>query len=140
MIHSNSPRRAFGVGTVLLAGAILIGCDQGSADMVVRPDDNKPMDTISQIMKKVHGRESNLAKKLLLGQITDPEKVKLIEYYEALGKATPPKGTAEDWQKRTSKLLAAAKAALNGGQPEKVQFRQAVDCKSCHDAHKTTDN
>jgi hypothetical protein len=120
-------------GGVLLAGAIL-------ATMVVRADDDKPSYTIKEIMKKAHSAKTNLPKKLILGQISDREKTKLIDYYEALGNNKPPKGSAEDWQKRTSTLLTAAKAALDGGQPEKAKFRKAVDCKSCHDAHKATDD
>jgi cytochrome c556 len=120
-------------GLALLAGAIL-------ATLAVQANDDKPKYTIREIMKKAHSGKTNLPKKLILGQINDDEKTKLIEYYEALGKNQPPKGSAEDWQKRTSKLLAAAKAAMDGGQAEKAKFRKAVDCASCHNAHKATDD
>ena len=118
-------------GAAVLAGAML-------ATMVVRAEDDKPKYSIEEIMTKVHGK-TNLAKKLLMGQLSDQEKTTLIEYYEALGKNKPPKGNANDWKKRTGNLLAAAKAAVDGGQPEKAKFRKAVDCKSCHDMFKMED-
>jgi hypothetical protein len=128
------------MGALLLAQTVILGCRQQPAAIVTQAAGDQPKFTISEVMNKAHGRKSNLARKLILGQITDQEKVKLIEYYEALGRAIPPKGSATDWQKRTSNLLAAAKAALHGGPPEKAKFREAVDCKSCHDAHRITED
>jgi hypothetical protein len=126
---------------VLLAGPIIVGCGQQPAAMVgPGADDNKPDHPIAQIMKAAHGGETNLARKLILGQISKQEKKKLIEYYEALEKTTPRRGSTADWQQRTSTLLAAAKAALDGCQQEKIKYRKAVDCTSCHDAHKATDD
>jgi len=140
MTRSNSRFRSSAIGALLLAQTVILGCHREPAATVTQAGGDQPKFTISEVMNKAHGRKSNLARKLILGQISDQEKVKLIEYYEALGKATPPKGSATDWQRRTSNLLAAAKAALDGGQPERAKFRQAVDCKSCHDAHRTTED
>ena len=93
---------------------------------------------IEEVMKKVHGK-TNLAKKLMMGKLSDDDKTTLIEYYEALPKNKPPKGSADDWKKRTDNLVTTAKAAISGGPAEKASFRKAVDCKSCHDAHKMED-
>jgi len=115
----------------LLAGALM-------TTMLVRAEDEKAKYTIEEVMKKVHGK-TNLAKKLMMGRLSDDDKTTLIEYYEALPKNKPPKGSADDWKKRTDNLVTTAKAAISGGPAEKASFRKAVDCKSCHDAHKMED-
>jgi hypothetical protein len=102
-------------------------------------DDTKPKYTIEEIMKKTH-QKPNLAKKLMMGQLTDAEKTTLIENYEELGKNKPPKGDAADWAKRTSDLLAAAKAAVNGGPEDRAAFKKAVNCTACHNLHKTSED
>jgi hypothetical protein len=106
----------------------------------VRAGDDKPKYTIEQIMKAAHSGSKSLQKKLEKGTITDEEKGKLVEYYEELGKNKPPKGSAEDWQKRTTDVLTAAKAAVNGGAEEIAKYKKATNCKSCHDAHKSTED
>jgi hypothetical protein len=116
----------------LLALALLATLGLGAGE-------EKPKYTIEEVMKKAHSGKTNLPKKLMLGQISDTEKTKLIEYYDALGKNKPPKGSEDDWKKRTGTLLTAAKAAIDGGDAEKKAFRKAVDCKSCHDLHKAED-
>jgi len=102
MTRSNSRFRSSAIGALLLAQTVILGCHREPAATVTQAGGDQPKFTISEVMNKAHGRKSNLARKLILGQISDQEKVKLIEYYEALGKATPPKGSATDWQRRTS--------------------------------------
>src|SRR5262249_27047989 len=101
--------------------------------------EEKPKYTIEEVMKKAHSGKSNLSKKLLSGKLSDQEKTTLIDCYEALGKNKPPKGDVKDWETRTSNLLAAAKAAVDGGQAERVKYQKAVNCKACHDLHKGED-
>src|SRR5262249_11209336 len=124
-------RRIWVCSAVFLAVAFL-------CTMFVRADGEKAKFTIEQVMDKVH-KKPNLAKKLTDGSISEEEKKTLIEYYEELPKNTPPKGSAEDWKKRTETLLATAKAATTGGAAERASYRKAVNCKSCHDAHKAED-
>ena len=100
----------------------------------------KPKYTIEEIMKNAHSGKNKLYMKLQQGTANDEEKSKLIDYYEELGKNKPPKGEAGDWEKRTSALLTAAKAAANGGAAERAAYKKAVNCTACHNAHKASED
>ena len=120
-----------GAMVMLAAGLLTTLTFAASAD--------KPKYSIEEIMKKAHAGRNNLPAKLMSGKITDEEKTKLIEYYEELGKNKPPRGDAADWKKRTDDLVAAAKAAVNGGPAEMAKFKKAVNCTACHNLHKAAD-
>ncbi len=96
---------------------------------------DKPQYTIKEVMKRAHGK-NNLVKKIALGTATAEDKKELISFYESLGKIVPPRGDADAWKKRTTELLAAAKEAVEGGKEKFPRLRKAVDCQTCHDAHK----
>ena len=60
---------------------------------------------------------------------------------KALGQNKPAKGDAKDWEKRTTDLLATAKAAVNGGgAAEKAKYKKAANCTACHNLHKASDD
>jgi hypothetical protein len=90
-------------------------------------------------MKKYHKApkgEDNVAQKFMKGTAT-PEEVKgLVAGYQAMTKAKPPQGDEASWKEKTSKLASAAVALQKGQAGAQEQFKQAVDCKACHMAHK----
>lgn len=80
--------------------------------------------SIKDVMKKFPA----LAKKINKGEGTDAEKKEYLELAKALAAATPKKGDAEAWKKRTATIVAEAEKG------EKLPC--ATNCKACHDLHK----
>jgi cytochrome c553 len=103
-------------------------------------DDDKPKFTIEEIMEKAHKApkkgQPSLLKKVVDGNASDEQKKQLVEYYEALAKNKPEKGSEDDWKKRTATMLTAAKKVAKGDDEARPQLGRAVNCKSCHQLHK----
>jgi hypothetical protein len=99
------------------------------------PDDpDKSKWTIKKVMKQAH--KDGLTEKVALGNASDEEKKQLHEMYEALTKLKPPKGSDESWEDKTTKLVDAAQAAIDGEQDAGKKLTAASNCKSCHNEHK----
>ena len=66
-----------------------------------------------------------------------PEELKQLTIaYKEMLKAKPPRGDEKSWQEKTGKLLAAAEALHKGQSDGLPRFKEAVNCKACHSAHK----
>ncbi len=99
--------------------------------------DDKPKYDIEDIMGKAHGEDNDkILSKVVNGKATDAEKKELLELYTELGKNKPPKGSKEDWKKRTDALASAAKEVVDGKEAGVKDLKKAADCKGCHDAHR----
>jgi hypothetical protein len=94
----------------------------------------KPKHTIKEVMKLAH--KTGLMKKAILGTATAGEKRSLTELYADLAKSTPAKGSAESWKEKTVALVAAARDVEAGKPGAGPALRRAVDCDTCHKAHK----
>jgi hypothetical protein len=99
-------------------------------------EDAKPKYEIEEIMEKAHKGEPSLLKQVLDGKASDEQKKQLVEYYEALAKNKPEKGSEAEWKKRTTALVTAAKDVAKGNAAARQQLGQAAKCKACHQAHK----
>lgn len=114
--------------TAAAAFGLVVSLAAGAADK------GKP--TIKDVMKEYHKGDDPLCKKVAGGKGTKEEHHKLVEAYTAMAAAKAPKGDEKEWKERTGKLLAAAKA-LEAGKPDAVAlYKEAVNCKACHTAHK----
>jgi hypothetical protein len=104
-----------------------------------RAADEEPKYSIEEVMEKAHKAkkgQTSLFKTVVDGKANAEQKKQLVEYYEALAKNKPEKGSAADWKKRTTAILTAAKQVANGNDGARVQLGRAVNCKACHQAHK----
>ncbi len=99
----------------------------------VRAETKKEI-TIKEAMKE--HKKDGLKDKALAGKLTDEEKTKLVELYEGMGKAKPPKGTDESWKKLCDALVEAAKEIKEGKDGALDKYKKAIDCGACHKAHK----
>jgi cytochrome c553 len=122
----------------LAAPALILGLLIGLA--VVRADDPAPKYTIKQVMQMAHKGPSkdvdSLATKVVKGNGSDEDKKKLLDLYSALPDNKPPKGDAESWKTKTTAIVDAAKAVADGKEGANATLKKALDCGSCHDAHK----
>lgn len=114
--------------------ALLIGL------AVVRADDPAPKYTIKQVMdtanKGPKKDADSMATRVIKGMGTDDEKKQLIELYTALAANKPPKGDPDSWKDKTSALVDAAQAVADGKDGAGAKLKKALDCGSCHDAHR----
>lgn len=96
-------------------------------------------DAIKEVMKAYHKAPKGTdptCKKAADGKATPEELKKLVAGYTAMAAAKPPQGDAASWKEKTSKLLAAAQALEKGAPDAAAKYKEAVNCKACHTAHK----
>ena len=82
------------------------------------------------------GRWNSIGKHVMDGKGTKEEIHKLLEYYPSLLLNDPEKGDKAEWKKKVTALIAATKALDKGTPGALDQFKEAVNCKACHQAHK----
>ena len=95
---------------------------------------NAPDEAIKKVMKAA--MKGGLCKKVASGKADDDQKKELVELFESLSKATPPKGGEESWNEKTSALLTAAKDVVDGKDGAEAALGKAANCMACHKAHK----
>jgi cytochrome c553 len=96
----------------------------------------KPKYTIKEVMKEIHKGDDNIGKRAVKGQASKDDISKMVEYYTSLPLNDPPRGDKESWLAKTSALVKAGEE-LKAGAPNAVEhYKQAANCKVCHEAHK----
>ena len=96
----------------------------------------KPKYTTKEVMKTLHKGQDNIAKHVSQGSGTKEEIDKLVEYYASLPLNEPPKGDKASWAAKSTALFKAAED-LKAGKPNALAgYKQAVNCKACHSAHR----
>jgi hypothetical protein len=99
--------------------------------------EDKPKHTIEEIMEKAHkGGKKSLYGQVVAGSADKEQKQELLNLYEDLGRNKPPKGSAEDWKKRTTDMVAAAKGVVSDKPGATAALKKAANCKGCHEMHK----
>lgn len=96
-------------------------------------------DAIKEVMKTLHKApkgEEPVCKKAVDGKASADEIKKLIAGYKELCAAKPPKGDEASWKAKTGKLLAAAEGLQKNEAGAAAKYKDAVNCKACHEAHK----
>ncbi len=93
---------------------------------------------IETIMEKAHTPPGkSLFKAVASGKASQEQKEELLKLYSDLGKNKPPKGSEDDWKKRTDDIVKAAKAVVDNKPNAVKELRDAVNCKACHNLHKS---
>jgi hypothetical protein len=91
-------------------------------------------DTIKGVMKAA--MKGGLCKSVATGKATPAQRAELLKLFQDLARAQPPRGDASDWQTKTTALVNAAQAAVDGKSGASAQLNAAANCKACHAAHK----
>jgi len=119
--------RLLGLGATLAAFALVgVGVAYGVQD--------KPKYTISEVMVNAH--KKGLLKTVTGGKASKEQKEQLLAYYKSLAANEPPRGTKEEWKKRTDAIVAAAEAVVKGEKGAEANLGKATNCAACHGAHK----
>jgi hypothetical protein len=123
-----------GVGLVALAPASAADKKKPAEKPAAGAD--APKMTIEEVMEKIHkGKDKSVFAQVVAGKGTPEQLKSIIEGYEAMAAQKPPKGELEDWKKRTSAVLAAAKAVDGGDKKALATLKTAANCKQCHELH-----
>ena len=92
-----------------------------------------------EFMKKFHKAPKGVdpvCKKATDGKASAAELSQLVAGYKAMCSAKPPKGDEASWKEKTGKLLEASMALQKGAADGAAKYKEAVNCKACHSAHK----
>jgi surface antigen len=118
----------FVTGGLLALGALVLMLGSPHAGQK-----KEPKYTIKEVMQKAH--KGGLLKKVTSGEASKEDREELAELYVALSENEPPKGSKEDWKKKTSAMVKGAKAAVKDAEAGK-KLAKIVNCGACHKAHK----
>ena len=99
-------------------------------------DSDKPKNTIEEVMEKAHKGKESLYKKVVSGKANADQKKELLGLYEDLAKNKPEKGSQDDWKKRTTAMVGAAKEVVEDKPDAGKKLAKVVNCKGCHDLHR----
>jgi surface antigen len=115
-----------------MVAAALITCGMVASLTQADENDEKIKAVMNEALKK-----GGLCQKVGSGKASEDEKKKLLELFQSLASATPPKGDAESWKTKTTALVEAAQAVLDGKAEAKAMLKDAANCKACHSVHRT---
>ena len=103
---------------------------------VFAEDEEKPKSkyTIKEVMKNVN--KDGLLKKVVAGDATQEDKVKLLDNYIALVETKPEKGDNASWQRLAGGAALAAAKVVVGRDGAIEELKVASNCKACHSVHK----
>lgn len=97
---------------------------------------DKPKLTVKEVMKDFHKGDDALCKKVVAGKASKEELKKMVAAYTDMCAQKAPKGDEKAWKEIAGKLCAAAKG-VEEGKPGAVEaYKVAINCKTCHSAHK----
>ncbi len=92
--------------------------------------------TIADIMRSIHEGKSSKAVLAPQGKLSDDDLNQMLELYELMAGMTPPQGDKAHFQSLTKTLAAATRGLLAKTPGADEEFKQAVDCRSCHTQHR----
>ena len=97
-----------------------------------------PEISISDVMINFHKGKNSIAAQAQEGKADKDILQEMLSNYRAISELTPPKGSVEDWKKRTAELTESANNLLLFGSPDAIErYKAAVNCKACHSEHRT---
>lgn len=127
-----SPLKAFIVTATTTACAIAALLSTASA----AEEKEDPVKVFMRDYHKAPKGTDPVCKKAADGHASKDELTKLVAGYKMMTTAKPPKGELASWKEKTTKVLAAAEALKAGKADAAAKYKEAVNCKACHSAHK----
>jgi hypothetical protein len=130
------PKRqlSFGLGAMFVFAASLAA--------VFAADDHDhphPKHSLKQVMleaNKDKDGEKSLLKKVIGGNASDAEKIKLLDYYISMVESKPKKGEMDSWHNLAGRAVTAAAKVAVGREGAEEELKASTNCKACHSKHK----
>lgn len=117
------------VSSIAMAAILLLGfCHANSF--------NAEKKTIKEVMKAGLAGNTSLLKKVLGGDASAEEKMKLLDLYIDLVENDAPKGDETEWKMMAGMAMLTAAKVVAGREGAIDELKKASDCKSCHDKFK----
>ncbi|MFO1498207.1 MAG: hypothetical protein U1G07_07410 [Verrucomicrobiota bacterium] len=116
--------------------AIILTVDTVAWRASAAEEKEEPIKHVMNTFHKAPKGVDPICKKALEGKASSDELKKLVAAYKTLTKATPPKGDQASWTEKTGKLLAASESLEKGEADGIAKYKEALNCKACHTAHK----
>ncbi len=112
--------------------------------LTVFADEDKPVDKkkpadIHDVMEWSHKGKESIASHVKDGKGTDEEIEMLVIYYNFMAKQKPPEGDMDSWKSKTDALVKAINKVQKKDASGVAEFKEAVNCKACHNVHKPKD-
>lgn len=107
-----------------------------TSTLVSQAADKKPKYSVEQIMEAINKGDDNVCKRVSQGKASKEDIAKLVEYYKELPANKPPKGDQKSWDEKTAALVKAVEGLKAGAPDALTKFKEAVNCKACHTAHR----
>jgi len=97
---------------------------------------NAEKKTIKEVMKAGMAGNTSLLKKVLSGDASAEEKMKLLDLLIDLVENDAPKGDETEWKMMAGMSMLTAAKVVAGREGAIDELKKATDCKSCHDKFK----
>lgn len=94
-------------------------------------------DGIETVMKEAMKGTNSLHSKVATGKGTPADAQKLLAYFKTLPAEKPPEGDAASWKEKTTTLIDAAQAVVDGKPGATSTLQEAGNCKACHNVHRS---
>jgi hypothetical protein len=117
------------VSSIAMAAILLLGFSHANSF-------NAEKKTIKEVMKAGNAGNSSLLKKVLSGDASAEEKMKLLDLYIDLVENDAPKGDETEWKMMAGMAMLTAAKVVAGREGAIDELKKASDCKSCHDKFK----
>jgi hypothetical protein len=112
--------------------SILAATALSVASLAFAAADDSPIKKAMQFAHKAPQGQKKVSEKIIEGTASDDEIQKTLAAYKAIGDTKPPKGDPAAFKEKVTKVVAALDnvAAKKPGAAD--EFKNAVNCKSCH--------
>ena len=114
------------VSSIAIAAILLLGFSHANSF-------NAEKKTIKEVMKAGMAGNTSLLKKVLSGDASAEEKMKLLDLYIDLVENDAPKGDETEWKMMAGMAMLNAAKVVAGREGAIAELKKASDCKSCHD-------
>ena len=117
------------VSSIAIVAMLLLGFSHANSF-------NAEKKTIKEVMKAGMAGNTSLLKKVLSGDASAEEKMKLLDLYIDLVENDAPKGDETEWKMMAGMSMLTAAKVVAGREGAIDELKKATDCKSCHDKFK----
>lgn len=100
------------------------------------PASEVPQRSIETVMEEAMKGSTSLYRKVSLGQGSDEDAARLLNFFKSLPAETPPHGDQASWDTKTATLISAAQGVVDKKSNSLSELQVAGNCKACHRVHK----
>jgi hypothetical protein len=104
-----------------------------------KKDIRKPKD-VHDVMEMSHEGKKSIVARVRDGKGSKEDLEILVIHYGVMAKSEPPRGKMDSWKKKTKELNRTIKNLQTGKANSLAEFKEASNCKACHNLHKPKDD